>query len=99
MPRVALVIRLEAKPGKEEDVAEFLRSGLGLVRQEPSTMSWFAIRFGPSSFGLFSAFPHEAGRQAHLDGTVVAAIKSRATELLTEFPQIEHVEVIAAKLL
>lgn len=98
MPRVALLVRLEAKPGKEADVAEFLRSGLGLVRQEPATTAWFAVRFGTASFGIFDAFPNEAGRQAHLDGTVSAALKARASELLSKPPQFENVEVIAAKL-
>jgi hypothetical protein len=31
MPKFALFVRLEAKPGKEEEVANFLRSGLSLV--------------------------------------------------------------------
>ena len=59
---VALFVRLEAKPGKEADVEKFLRGGLALVQQEPATTAWFGIRLGPSTFGIFDAFPDEAGR-------------------------------------
>lgn len=68
MVTVALFVRLEAKPGKEKDVEQFLRSGLPLVNDEPATTAWFGIRLGPSTFGIFDAFPDESGRQAHLSG-------------------------------
>jgi hypothetical protein len=67
--KVALWVRLDAKPGKEKDVADFLRGGLAIVREEPATTAWFAIQMGPSTFGIFDAFPSDAGRQAHLFGT------------------------------
>lgn len=96
--RVALLIRLEAKPGKEADVADFLRSGLPLVQAEPATIAWFGIQLGPSTFGIFDAFPDESGRQAHLAGKVAAALKERGDELFAEPPTIEQVNVLAAKL-
>ena len=96
--RVALLVRLEAKPGKEADVAEFLRSGLPLVQAEPATTAWFGIQLGPSTFGIFDAFPDESGRQAHLAGKVAAALKERGDELFAEPPTIEQVDVLAAKL-
>jgi len=96
--KVALLVRLEAKPGKEADVESFLRGGLSTVQQEPATTSWFAIRLGPSTFGIFDAFPDEAGRQAHLSGKVAAALKQKAAELFSQPPTIEKVEVLAAKL-
>lgn len=68
MVKVALFVRLEAKPGKEAEVEAFLKSGLAIVEEEPATIAWFAIRLGPSTFGIFDAFPDEAGRQAHLSG-------------------------------
>ncbi|MFL5732104.1 MAG: putative quinol monooxygenase, partial [Chloroflexia bacterium] len=74
MVRVALFVRLEAKPGKEADVESFLRSGLSIVQEEPGTTTWFALRFGPSTFGIFDAFPDESGRQAHLAGRVAEAL-------------------------
>ena len=96
--KVALLVRLEAKPGKEADVESFLRGGLSIVQQEPATTSWFAIRLGPSTFGIFDAFPDEAGRQAHLSGKVAAALKQKAAELFSQPPTIEKVEVLAANL-
>jgi quinol monooxygenase YgiN len=98
MVKTALLVSLEAKPGKEADVAAFLRGGLPIVEEEPATTAWFAIQIGPSSFGIFDAFPDEAGRQAHLTGRVAAALGARAAELLSKPPSIEKVDVLAAKL-
>jgi quinol monooxygenase YgiN len=98
MVKVALFVRLEAKPGKEADVENFLRGGLAVVQQEPATTAWFALRLGPSTFGIFDAFPDEPGRQAHLSGQVAAALMAKAPELLSQPPVIEKVDVLAAKL-
>ncbi|WP_296185684.1 putative quinol monooxygenase [Pseudomonas sp. UBA1879] len=98
MVNVALFVRLEAKPGKEKEVERFLVSGLAIVAEEPATTAWFAIRLGPSTFGIFDAFPNEAGREAHLSGKVAAALMAKATELFAEPPSIEKVDVLAAKL-
>ena len=98
MVNVALLVRLEAKPGKEAEVEKFLRGGLPLVMEEPATVAWFGIRLGPSTFGIFDAFPDEAGRQAHLSGKVAAALMARASELFASPPAIEKVDVLAAKL-
>ncbi len=98
MVSVALLVRLQAKPGKESEVEAFLRSGLAIVQQEPATTAWFAIRMGPSTFGIFDAFPDESGRNAHLTGQVAAALMAKASDLLSEAPVIEKVDVLAAKL-
>lgn len=98
MVKVALFVRLEAKPGKEKDVEDFLVSGLALVEQEPATAAWFGIRLGPSTFGIFDAFPDEAGREAHLSGKVAAALMAKAGDLLASTPSIEKADVLAAKL-
>jgi quinol monooxygenase YgiN len=98
MVKVALFVRLEAKPGKEAEVESFLRGGLSVVQKEPATTELFAIRLGPSTFGIFGAFPDEAGRQAHLSGRVAAALKEKASELFAKPPTIENVDVLAAKL-
>ncbi|HXB22284.1 MAG TPA: hypothetical protein VNV88_12925 [Candidatus Solibacter sp.] len=95
--KLALWIRLEAKPGKERDIENFLRGGLSLVQQEPATISWFGIRLGPSTFGIFDAFPDEAGREAHLSGKVAAGLKEKV-DLFAQPPSIEKVDVLAAKL-
>jgi len=98
MVKVALFVRLEAKPGKEAEVAEFLRGGLPLVEEEPATIAWFGIQLGPSTFGIFDAFPDDAGRQAHLAGRVAAALMAKASDLFSQPPSIEMVDVLAAKL-
>ncbi|MEP7190457.1 MAG: antibiotic biosynthesis monooxygenase [Roseiflexaceae bacterium] len=98
MVNVGLLVRLEAKPGKEADVESFLRSGLAIVQEEPATIAWFAIRLSPSTFGIFDAFPDEAGRQAHLSGRVAAALMANAPELLAQPPSIEPIDVLAVKL-
>jgi quinol monooxygenase YgiN len=98
MVTVGLLVTLEAKPGKEEQVASFLQGALPLVQQEAQTTAWFAVRMGASSFGIFDAFPDEAGRAAHLGGEVAAALMKHAPELLAVAPSIEQVEVLADKL-
>jgi quinol monooxygenase YgiN len=95
---VGLFVRLEAKPGKENDVAQLLRDGLSLVLDEPATTVWFAIRIAPATFGIFDAFPDDDGRQAHLAGRLAAALMAHAPELLSEPPSIEAVDVLVAKL-
>ena len=98
MVKVALLVRLEAKPGKESEVDSFLRRGLTIVQDEPATTVWFALRLGPRTFGIFDAFPDEAGRQAHLSGRVAAALMAQAADLLEQPPVIERVDILAAKL-
>jgi quinol monooxygenase YgiN len=97
MVKVALLVRLEAKPGKEADVEQFLRGGLAIVQGEPATTDWFAIRIGPSTFGIFDTFADDSGRDAHLNGRVAAALMAKAPELLANAPVIEKVDVLAAK--
>lgn len=96
--KVGLFVRLEAKPGKEAEVEKFLHAGLSLVQQEPATVTWFGLRLGPSSFGIFDAFPDDSGRQAHLSGEVAAALKEKASELFASPPSIEKVDILASKL-
>ena len=98
MVKVGLLVRLEAKSGKEAEVEEFLKSGLALVEEEPETTVWFAIRMGQSTFGIFDAFPSDSGRQAHLSGKVAAALMAKATDLLSQPPVIENVDVLAVKI-
>jgi hypothetical protein len=92
-----LLVRIEAKPGKESEVEDFLNQGKSLVEGEPETTAWFAIRLGESTYGIFDAFPGEDGRDAHLGGAVAKALGENAGELYTD-PQIEKLDVIASKL-
>jgi quinol monooxygenase YgiN len=98
MVTVGLFVPLEANPGKEEEVKSFLEEGLSLVEEEPDTAAWFAIRLGPTKFAIFDVFPDDSGRQAHLSGKVAEALMARADELLAQPPDIQQIDVIAAKL-
>ena len=98
MPTVALFARLEAKPGKEDEVAAFLKQGLQLANQEATTPVWFALRLGPTTFAIFDAFKDEAGRQAHLNGPIAKALRAHSPNLLATPPVIERLEVLGAKL-
>src|ERR1700759_5128915 len=93
----ALWVMLQAKSGKEKELENFLTGALPLVEAEPATVTWYAIRLGPGKFGIFDTFFDEAGRQAHLQGKVAAALMSKASELLAESPKIEKISVLAAK--
>ena len=95
---VAIFARLQAKPGKEAEVENLLRGVLSIAAKEPGTTAWIAFRLGPSTFGIFDAFPDEASREAHLAGGVPAAVMARASELLEGPPSVEKVDVLAAKL-
>ena len=98
MSKVALYVPLEAKPGKEKEVAEFLKSALPLVDAEPGTVSWFAMQNGPSSFAIFDTFDDENGRNAHLNGKVAAALMAKAGELLAKPPTSLKIDILADKL-
>jgi quinol monooxygenase YgiN len=98
MVTVGLLVTLEAKPGREADVQRFLEGGLAIVNQEPDTTAWFAIRMGPTTFGIFDVFPTDAGRQAHLQGRVAEALMAQADDLFATPPDIRLIDVLAAKL-
>ena len=95
---LGLLATLEAKPGKGDELGAFLESGRALAEEEPDTTAWFAIRMGPSKFGIFDVFPDDNGRDAHLNGRVAEALMGRAEELFSQSPSIEKVDVIADKL-
>lgn len=97
MEKFAILARVEAKPGKEKEVLEFLKSALPLAEQEEETVRWFALQLGPSTFGIFDTFESEEGRKAHLDGKIAAALMENAPELLAKDPVIEMVDLIAVK--
>jgi quinol monooxygenase YgiN len=98
MLKVALFVRLEAKEGKENEVAKFLEAGLAMAIQEATTPLWFALRLGPSTFGVFDAFAEESGRQAHLNGPIAQALMAKAPELFAQPPAIAQMDVLGAKL-
>jgi len=93
-----VLVRLEAKPSKEDEVERFLTDARPLVEQESETTAWFAVRFGRSEYGIFDVFPDEQGRDAHFQGAVAAGLSQRGDELFAEAPRIERVDVLADKL-
>jgi len=97
MIKHALFVRLEAKPGKQEEVAQFLATGLQLANQEAGTPIWFALKFSDTVFGVFDAFETEQGRQAHLSGPIAAALMAKADELFVRQPGIEAIDVLGLK--
>ena len=94
----ALFVKMEAKSGKEQEVARFLADALPAVEAERGTEAWFALRLGPSTFAIFDAFPDDSGLRAHLAGDVARELLARAPELFTEPPDADRADVIAAKL-
>ena len=98
MTTKALYVHLKAKPGKERDLEEFLKAAAPIVQGEPDTVAWFAIKMGDAEFAIFDAFPSDAGRDAHLQGDVAAALMQKADELLAEAPAIHRIDVLADKL-
>jgi quinol monooxygenase YgiN len=97
MVKLALLARLEAKPGKEKEVSDLLKSALALAQAEQATIHWFGLQLGPSTFGIFDTFEQEEGRKAHLSGPIAAALMAKAPELLAQPPVIESVELLAVK--
>ncbi|WP_312751984.1 putative quinol monooxygenase [Epilithonimonas hominis] len=97
MEKFAILARVEAKPGKENEVLEFLKSALPLAQGEPGTVRWYALQIGPSTFGIFDTFSDEEGREAHLGGKIAKALMENAPELLATAPSIEKIDVLAAK--
>jgi quinol monooxygenase YgiN len=97
MEKFALLARVEAKPGKENEVLNFLKTALPLAEAEPETVRWYALQLGPSTFGIFDTFNTEEGRQAHLDGKIAEALMANASELLSTAPVIEKVDLLAIK--
>src|SRR5262245_37282249 len=98
MLSLGLFVRLEAKPGKEKEVAAFLKQGLQMANQEPTTLIWFSVRLGTSTFVIFDAFADEAGRETHLNGPIAQALMANASDLLSAPPSIEKTEILGVKL-
>ncbi|TCV14055.1 quinol monooxygenase YgiN [Sphingobacterium alimentarium] len=97
MKKLGLLVRLEAKAGKEKNVEEFITSALPLAKEEAGTISWYAFRIDSSTFGIYDTFSDEEGRQAHLGGKIAKALMENAPELLANPPYIEKLDILAAK--
>jgi len=97
MSKFAIWAQLEAKPGKEKEVEEFLKSAQALAEREAGTLTWYAIKMGPGKYGIFDTFADEAGRNAHLNGEIAKALMAKASELFAKPPEIAKPEILASK--
>ena len=98
MNQVGILATLQARPGKEAEVEEFLRSAGPLVEAESRTTAWFAFRIGPATFGIFDTFQDEDGRNAHVNGEIAKALFAKADELFITHPEIKPVNILAEKI-
>jgi len=97
MVKFSLLVRLEAKPGREQDLEAFIKSALPMAQAEPGTISWYGLQLGESTFGIFDTFETEEARDAHLNGPIAAALMAKVPELLAADPVIEKVDLLAVK--
>lgn len=97
MAKLAIWAQLEAKSGKEQEVEEFLKSAQPLAEKEKGTLTWYAVKIGPSKYGIFDTFPDEAGRDAHLSGEIAKALMAKAKDLFAKDPEIHKIDVLASK--
>jgi quinol monooxygenase YgiN len=97
MSKVAIWAQLEAKPGKEKELEDFLKSAQPLAEREPGTVTWYAIKMGPGKYGIFDTFADENGRNAHLNGEIAKALFAKADQLLAQAPKIDKPEILASK--
>ena len=97
MSKLAIWAEVEAKPGKEQAVAEFLKSAQALAEKEPGTITWYAVKLGGAKFGIFDTFTDEKGREAHLTGEIAKALFAKAPELFVKEPGVHKLDILAAK--
>ncbi|HEY2470420.1 MAG TPA: antibiotic biosynthesis monooxygenase [Terracidiphilus sp.] len=97
MDKLAVLVLLNAKPGKEKEVEQFLKSAQPLALREPGTSTWYAVKLGPGRFGIFDTFQDEAGRNAHFNGEIAKALFAKAEDLFSTPPQVEKLDILALK--
>lgn len=97
MKKLGLLLTLKAKSGKEQEVSDFIKGALSLAQEEQKTLSWYAFKIDASTFGIFDTFENEEGRNAHLNGNIAKALMEKASELLSDEPKIQKIEILAAK--
>ncbi len=97
MAKLAIWAVVESKPGKEQEVEAFLKSALALAEAEPGTLTWYAVKIGPSKYGIFDTFADEAGRDAHMNGDIAKALMANAPDLFLNELRIEKMEILASK--
>ena len=97
MPKQAIWVMLKAKPGKEQEVEDFLKAGASMSQNEPGTVTWYGVKMAPGLYGVFDTFHDEQGRDAHMNGDIAKALMAKAPELFSNQLQIEKMEIMASK--
>jgi quinol monooxygenase YgiN len=97
MAKYALYVSLKAKPGKEGEVEAFLKLGAEMSRAEAGTVTWYGIKEDDGAYAVFDTFDDEAGRDAHLTGSIAKALMAKAEELFSNKLQIHKIQIIADK--
>ena len=94
---LGILALLEAKAGKGDELAAFLKSGRDLAVAEEGTVTWYAFKISDTSYGIFDTFETDEALQAHLDGDIPKALARVGGDLLAKNPDIRTVDVIAVK--
>lgn len=97
MAKIGFLATLTAKPGKGQELGDFLASALPLAQAEDGTLTWYAFRVDDATYGIFDTFDTEDARTAHINGPIAAALMSRADELLAVPPRIDPIDILAVK--
>lgn len=97
MDKLAVLVLLNAKPGKEKEVEQFLELAQPLALREPGTSTWYAIKLGAGRYGIFDTFRDDSGRNAHFNGEIAKALFDKAEDLFSTPPQVEKLDILAAK--
>lgn len=97
MVRFGILAKVVAKPGKEQEAEDFLKSALPLAQAEQGTVHWFALKIDDSTFGIFDTFDTDEARQTHLSGEIAKALMAKAPDLFSEAPEIKQIDILAGK--
>ncbi|MBM6594722.1 putative quinol monooxygenase [Microvirga pudoricolor] len=97
MTKLALYVSLEAQPGREEQVEDFLRTAFPASSRATSAATWYVVRFDRNSFAVFAAFPDEATRDSYLEGPAIVALVQRAPELFVDPPELQRLDILAGQ--
>src|SRR5690349_22132449 len=88
---------LDAKAGKGDELAAFLKAGRDLAVAEEGTVTWYAFKISDTSYGIFDTFATGDARTAHINGQIPAALAQASAGLLAREPHIRPVNILAVK--
>ena len=94
---LGILALLEAKAGKGEQLAAFLKAGRDLAVAEEGTVTWYAFKISDTSYGIFDTFATDDARTAHINGQIPAALAEVSADLLARAPDIQPVSLLAVK--